>query len=241
LRKADAVFRNNVIPFLKDLGARAGVLTLTFRGNLTNKRVADRAFAKFAKHVLVPHFGPYVRVTEQQARGAWHYHLLVDCRADIRTGYDFDGHLIPGVGNQPNAVLKQLRHHVKEGVSRAGFGFMSKLEPVDLFRAQERYLAKKIGQRGPSGARRHHRLITYSPGFPRTWWHRFSALTEGGFRWRQYVALRAGELECEDLDGLKAVLGQRWAFLLRKELKKDRTAWDSLPGAPESYQGTAPP
>lgn len=240
-RRASAVFTNNLGPFLRDLGFRAGILTLTFKGNLTDKVQADRAFAKFSKTVLVPHFGAYVRVTERQRRGAWHYHVVVDCLVDVRTGYDFEGHLAPGGSNDPNPDLRRLRRLVREGVSRCGFGFMSKLEPLDLARAQERYLANKIGQGGPSRGRRRHRLISYSRNFPRRWWNGFSLLTDGAFRWRQYVARRAAQLGCEDLGELRTLLGPRWAFNFRRELKGDRALWDSLPGAPAAFERIGAP
>jgi hypothetical protein len=243
LRKSDAVFRNNVNPFLKQIGLRAGVLTLTFKGNLQNKEKADRAFAKFAKEVLVPHFGPYIRVAERQQRGAWHFHVIIDCLADVRTGYDFEGHLVgPEFSNFANPELRRLRRLVKDGAPRCGFGPLSTLVPLDIARAHVLYLAKKIGRRDPlRSPRRRERLVSYGPGFPRRWWHRFSLLTDKAFRWRQFVKLKAEELGCENLDDLYALLGPNWAFKFMLTIAKDPTVLDGLPGAPEAFKRMAPP
>ncbi|MBC2595640.1 hypothetical protein H5P28_15335 [Ruficoccus amylovorans] len=68
---------------------RLGFLTLTFADNVTNFREAQRRFNSFRSNILGKNFEASVVVVEPQKRGAVHYHLVVVCRSDIRTGFDF--------------------------------------------------------------------------------------------------------------------------------------------------------
>lgn len=68
---------------------RLGFLTLTFADNVTNFREAQRRFNSLATNILRQHFEAWVVVVEPQKRGAVHYHLVVVCRTDVRTGFDF--------------------------------------------------------------------------------------------------------------------------------------------------------
>jgi hypothetical protein len=67
---------------------RIGFQTLTVRENLTDGRELNRRFKSLARNVFPRLYEDWLRVYERQQRGAWHVHLVVVLKADIRTGTD---------------------------------------------------------------------------------------------------------------------------------------------------------
>jgi hypothetical protein len=68
-----------------------GVLTVTFAADLTTKE-AQRKLANFKRRVLKDNFGHSITVREFTARGRPHFHLAIDCKEDISTGYNWKHH-----------------------------------------------------------------------------------------------------------------------------------------------------
>ena len=60
------------------------MLTLTFRANVTDYRLADSCLTKFLR-ALQDRIGPvpYVSVPERQQRGAWHFHLALNRKVNV--------------------------------------------------------------------------------------------------------------------------------------------------------------
>jgi hypothetical protein len=63
-----------------------GFQTLTVRENLTDGRELNRRFKSLTRNVFPRLYEDWLRVYERQKRGAWHIHLVVALKADIRTG-----------------------------------------------------------------------------------------------------------------------------------------------------------
>ncbi len=67
---------------------RVGMLTLTIRENVTDGKEFSRRFKSISTNVFNRLFHDWVRVFERQKRGAWHVHVVVATKEDIRTGTD---------------------------------------------------------------------------------------------------------------------------------------------------------
>ena len=80
-----------LVAMADDIG-QIGLLTLTFPDNVTDHEEAYSRFRSLNSNFLKAHpdIIHWICVKERQKRGAWHYHLVVLLRGDIRTGFDFD-------------------------------------------------------------------------------------------------------------------------------------------------------
>ena len=100
-RKTAYSIAENVVHLVETFGLEnCGFFTVTFdpkdlekeaqeRG-LTLWQEAQRRIHNFARRVLKSIFKEYIRVLEFQKNGSPHYHFVVVCHGDIRSGFDFD-------------------------------------------------------------------------------------------------------------------------------------------------------
>jgi len=65
-----------------------GLQTMTIRENVTDRKEFERRFKSIATNVFPELFRDWLRVFERQQRGAWHAHVVVVTKEDIRTGTD---------------------------------------------------------------------------------------------------------------------------------------------------------
>jgi len=89
-RKADTLRLN-----LQDLIDRVGIeymgfMTLTFKDNIRDRKLAEKRFHSFETHVLSKLAVEHIAVPERQKRGAIHYHLAVAFPFDIQSGFDLE-------------------------------------------------------------------------------------------------------------------------------------------------------
>lgn len=92
-RRAFAV-KENAARFINSTGLdRVGFLTLTFPEPMLDHREASRRWDSLNTNLLPLLFGHWQRVFERTKKGNVHYHVLVDCQRDIRTGFNFDLYL----------------------------------------------------------------------------------------------------------------------------------------------------
>ncbi|QYY35265.1 replication endonuclease [Ruficoccus sp. ZRK36] len=209
---------------------RLGFLTLTFADNVTDFREAQRRFNSLATNILRKNFEAWVIVVEPQKRGAVHYHLVVVCRSDIRTSFDFTAfrecqneYRTNGKTARFYALLKQyattaspeLRHlwaHLREVAGHYGFG-RCELLPI---RSNAEGIAKYVGKYLEKGSQfrgeqfKGARMVRYSRGW-RAVTQTFAWL-DTGREWRKLVAQLAHILGCDSLDALKERLGKKWAY-----------------------------
>lgn len=65
-----------------------GMQTLTIRENVTDRKEFERRFKSLSTNVFPELYLDWLRVFERQLRGAWHAHVVVVTKEDIRTGTD---------------------------------------------------------------------------------------------------------------------------------------------------------
>jgi hypothetical protein len=65
-----------------------GMQTLTIRENVTDGREFNKRFKSISTNIFPKLYQAWIRVYERQQRGAWHVHVIVATKADIRGGSD---------------------------------------------------------------------------------------------------------------------------------------------------------
>ena len=197
---------------------RLGFLTLTFRANIKDRKEAERRFNSLRTGVLLERYPEFIKVKERQARGAWHFHLIVVLREDIRTGVDFAA-LEAGDYRTAGKHLRGEWAYWRRTARDYGFG-RTELLPIKstgegIGRYVGKYLEKHMGNRLPEdkGAR----LVAYSKGTS-AGTTRFSWAGPKGTLWRAKYRQFAERLGFDDEDSFRewayAEYGPRWAYRL---------------------------
>lgn len=222
-KKTAYCLRENVKALAKAYGLnRLGFLTLTFADPVTDTKEAQRRFNSLATHFLRKTFPDWLMVVEPQGQrgNAVHYHLLVVCPEDIRTGFDFEA-IKARDYRSASATLRGVWSTLRDVLPRYGFG---RAELLPIKSTQEgiakyvgKYISKGCGDRldGWEGAR----LVRYSTRTPwRTAFVNFAWNSDGAKQWRELVAEVAHELHAEDMAGIARAAGKRWAFHLKQRV-----------------------
>ncbi|MBQ5429736.1 MAG: phasyl DNA replicon protein arp [Neisseriaceae bacterium] len=230
-KKSTYALELNSHSFVKHCGFnRVGFLTLTFADDIQDRQEAQRRFNSLRTNFLNNHFKGYVRVMERCKSGRIHYHLLVDCGCDIRSGLDFRK-LQAKDYRSANANLRRFWRLLRSELPKYGFG-RAELLPIKTNEKQlakyiSKYIGKHIEQRKPEdkGAR----LCQFSSnGVWKVATTRFAFWSDGYREWlrklRLFVDLTISSLskhygifplsdEIEEIDKfLKGVLGNKWIF-----------------------------
>lgn len=216
---------------------KIGFLTLTFPSKLTLKE-ANRRFNSLASHFLDLHFEAWVCVREFTKSGRPHFHLVVVCKTDIRTGFNWGNYLemawMSGTDRRrrkfraeikklsrsldPSPELRSIWKELHRVLPLYQFG-RHELIPIRkngaaLARYVGGYIRKSMDFRPveAKGAR----LISYSKSFPRkVVGHAWAFHCEGSELWRQKVSVFAQLHRVKDLDQMKLRFGPRWAWWFR--------------------------
>jgi hypothetical protein len=77
-------------PFNKHGTNKIGFLTLTFADDVQCHKEATKRFNSLATNILKNKYLAWIRISERQKSGRWHFHLVVVCKDDIRRGLRFD-------------------------------------------------------------------------------------------------------------------------------------------------------
>jgi hypothetical protein len=89
LRKKMFTLRLRIEWMVKTYGIEhIGLQTMTIRENVTDRKEFERRFKSIATNVFPELFLDWLRMFERQERGAWHAHVVVATKEDIRTGTD---------------------------------------------------------------------------------------------------------------------------------------------------------
>ena len=89
VRKAKFIVKTNIHVMCDKYGIdRIGFLTLTFPDDVLSHKEAAKRFNSLATNVLKDRYAQWVRVSERQKKGRWHFHLVVVCKQDIRCGFN---------------------------------------------------------------------------------------------------------------------------------------------------------
>lgn len=239
VRKAEFVLRTEVRALAKAHGLeRLGFFTLTFPKAVMNRVEASRRFNSLLTGVLRKRYKIGIRVLERHKSNGIHFHCVVVCDGDIRSGFDFAA-CENGKRDysSANPYLRREWAFWRETVEKYGFG-RHELKPVKsnaegLAKYVGKYLGKHWAVRRPEdvGAR----LVSYwgyrgkSAAARRNAGCTFSWVNGGARIWRESlrdVDRLAGHvcpayLEA-GLDGperLKRYFGRHWAWkLIKKEV-----------------------
>ena len=227
-KKSAYALGDNVSRFCELYGLEnCAFLTLTFKENIIDHREASRRFDSLNTHFLSRFYGEWVWARERQKRGAWHYHILIQCKGNIRGGFDWEEYLRwltereagkKGRLKTGNQLLRNLWELNRNAMARYGFG-IAHLLPIRstseaVGKYVSKYIAKQIGQR--SDQDKGVRLTSHSQGFIASS-PKFSWNTDGAKLWRKNLALFA-QLSCccRDYDDFTTKAGPKWAFKYRK-------------------------
>ena len=225
-KKQAEVIYQNVARFISQIGIeKVGFLTLTFPDNVKCHKEAYRRFNIMRAKLLNVLFGSeWLCVKELQVRGAWHFHILVNCLQDVRTGLNWD-EIHPPKGKRPkytsaSPFLRSLWKELRENLPKYKFG-RSELLPIrstaeGCGRYMGKYLSKhnlsKVMTREPSKYKG-VRLFSSSKGFP-TSTPKFSWNTEGGKEWRRKLAKFCDLVGIKNHSYIHLVFGEKWAYSL---------------------------
>lgn len=202
---------------------RLGFLTLTFADNVQDYKEAQRRFNSLASNALRHLYVDYIRVWERTKRGRIHYHLLVVCKDDIRTGFDFAG-IAQQDYSSANAAIRHQWAWWRKNAKQYGFG-RTELLPIKstaegIARYVGKYISKNVQQREERD--KGSRLVEYSRG-ARTASTRFNFVSEGSQQWRQKMAVFAaivghgvGLGRPAAFHELSTILGSSWAYFHRE-------------------------
>ena len=225
-KKAVHVLYANCDKFINEIGLdNVGFLTLTFPDNVTDHKEASRRFDNMRRRFLSEHFGKWMWVKERQKRGAWHFHILIDCKLNIREGINFEE---IGNGNyrSANNSLRNLWKTIRTETKKYGFGRTELLPVKSNTEGMARYVGKYISNhtenRKPID--KGVRLTGYSKDFIRSS-PKFAWNTENAKKWRANVKLFFTHImgypeSMHELATkiLKDRFGPSWAYHLQDEI-----------------------
>lgn len=229
-KKSAFALSDNVNRFIEEHGIEnCAFLTLTFKENIIDHREASRRFDSMNKNFLSRFYGEWIWARERQIRGAWHYHVIIVCKGDIRTGFDwneYDAWLTDRESGKKrrlltgNRLIRTLWELNRNSVKKYGFGIphlcpiKSTSEAVGKY--VSKYIAKQIGQRAEED--KGVRLTSHSSGFIASS-PKFSWNTDGGKLWRKNLALFAQiSCQCRDYDEFSIKAGPKWAHKYKKTI-----------------------
>lgn len=226
-KKSAYALASNVESLISKSGLEnMGFLTLTFPDNVTDPKEAYKRFDSFNRNYLRKNksFRNWLCVKERQKRGAWHYHILIDCGGDIRTGFNWDevrSRIYRGV---PSHLLK-LWKDLRTNLPKYGFG-RSELKPIRtdgeiIGKYIGKYIAKHIKARAEED--KGVRLVSYSRTWPRNN-SNFQWNTPNSKKWREQLARFAECYRLSSLEDIKDFFGTNWAFHLADVIINDNWA-----------------
>lgn len=219
----------NVERFFDSVGVeRVGFLTLTTPDHLSYWEKsgwdeASKRYHNFLRRVLPSIFGEgfkWVKVMEPTLKGRIHFHLLVDCGTDIRTGVDWEAFGNGDYRTAPKA-LRDAWAILRERAEAYGMGRCELLPIRTNVEACKRYVGKYLNKGLvqewgvtwiDSSKKRpaHSRRISYSQGW-RVARSSF-AWVEKGREWRKAVAHVADVMGFTGPKDFVQQWGEKWAY-----------------------------
>ncbi len=235
VRKAGFIVKTNIHAMCEKYGINhIGFLTLTFADDVQCHREACKRYNSLRTNVLKFRYLDYVRVSERQKSGRWHFHLVVVCKQDIRRGVDFAA-IAKRDYKSASPALRSEWFFWRSTAKKYGFGRSELLPVKKTGEALASYVAKYISK-GFSYRRQDDkgaRLVSYSKN-SRVCGSRLSFVGGRSHEWRlrcklfldnlyyRYYnqALLEGILPPEHFsyDDMPSLFGKRWAWRLRDRI-----------------------
>jgi hypothetical protein len=166
---------------------KIGFLTLTFADDVQCHKEATKRFNSLATNILKNKYESWIRISERQKSGRWHFHLVVVCKHDIKRGLRFD-ELKNKNYKSANKALRGEWRFWRSMAKKYNFG-RTELLPVrtDSQRIAA-YLAKYLSKSQRTTEDKGARLVSYSSKVLRVCTQSFSWF-KGGQSWRKACAL----------------------------------------------------
>ena len=236
VRKSEFIVKINIHAMVQKFGINCiGFLTLTFADNVQCHKEATKRFNSLATGVLNERYLQWVRVSERQKLGRWHFHLVVVSKHDIRRGVDFEAIKNRRYKDGANTALRTEWAFWRSTSKKYGFGRTEILPVKKTGEALAAYVAKYISkgfafrQSRDKGAR----LVSYSQG-ARVCGSRFAFYSPLATAWRQKVAMWAASydgvfarvavsgghqlVDSLTYEDLPKFFGSKWAWRYRDEI-----------------------
>jgi hypothetical protein len=235
VRKSEFIVKSNIAAMVEKFGIDCiGFLTLTFADDVQNHKEAAKRFNSLATGVLNTRYSQWVRVSERQKSGRWHFHLVVVCKQDIRRGVDFAA-IAKRDYKSANGALRAEWSFWRNTAKKYGFGRSELLPVKKTGEALAAYVAKYISKgfayrrADDKGAR----LVSYSKN-ARVCGSRFSFVGGKVQAWRLRCRLFLAHtyhgyyqkclvdgltpLPAFTYDDMPLLFGKRWAWRLRDRI-----------------------
>ena len=235
--------KENCQKFIEKTGIeRVAFLTLTFGDDVKDNKEASRRFNNLNRRFISEYFGDWALVKERQKNLRWHYHLLIDCLLDIRTGFDFEtfkwdcllreqnyklGFPYSKIKDEVEALqkiwmqsapagLKKLWPLLNNSRKKNGFGRCNLIPIYSNAEAAAYYAAKYASSHNQNRPEidKGVRLSSYSSKFARST-PKFQWRTPGSKEWREKVKQFAHKAGCFDLYDISRKLGSKWSYIYK--------------------------
>ena len=190
-KKKKSVFalQTNITAIINKHGInKIGFLTLTFADDVQCHKEATRRFNSLATNILKNKYLAWVRISERQKSGRWHFHLIVVCKNDIRRGLRFDELKNRNYKSASTALRDQWRFW-RATAKKYNFGRTELLPVRTNSQRLAAYLAKYLTKSIRTSADKNARLVSYSSKVLRVCTQSFSWCGGGAKKWRQACAL----------------------------------------------------
>jgi hypothetical protein len=154
---------------------RLGFFTGTFPDNVQTIKEAQRRFNSMNTNAMKCRFEEWLTVVQRHRDGRVHLHLVVVCKEDIRTGFDFAA-VRRRDYSSASPYLRSEWKYWRDNAPHYGFGRMELLPMRTSIERFAGYVARYVTRDG-SVTRRNEkgaRLVRYSKGFKRVVRGRFS-------------------------------------------------------------------
>ena len=192
-------------------------ITLTFPDNVEDNEEASRRYNSLRTNILKDRYFCGVTVVERQRRGAWHYHLIVAAKQDMKS---------PGLH-----TLIDEQAFWRETACKFGFGRVNVQPAKKNGKAAITYMSKYIAKHLTARQARDKgvRLVRYF-GFAGAYFgpeatkanSAFTFISEGSRKWRQRVGTFAAENGCADFEQLQEKFGRYWARVLLTQIEWEK-------------------
>jgi hypothetical protein len=205
-----------------------GFLTLTFPFKVYCMKEAQKLFNSLSTNYLRQHYAHWICVKERHKDSSIHFHLLVVCSGDIRTGFRFEDISDPDWRkhdySSANALLKRLWSMNRRHMGKYKFGRAELLPIKSTSEGIARYVGKYISKTVCNRLEQDKgtRMVNYS-GDSRIASTRFTVLSEGSAQWRKKVKLFCKlmmeirqDIHFLDQHNISQVLGKHWCYHWRE-------------------------
>ena len=219
-----------------------GILTLTFKENLTCMKTAQKRWNNFAREFNRDKmFQLLVKVAEPKKRGAVHYHCLVKTNYKIRGSINWEVYEKMGkanttaekrklgkeLGKSATPHLRDLWAWLRVKCKKTGFGrseLMPLKKPDHIKNYIGKYLEKDMRENAlkKDGKNQNMRLITYGKNVPKVANQQFSWVNGKASIFRRRLASYCDARGIKSKDELVELFGPSWSFHLYKEIMYDR-------------------